>query len=210
MKLADKLMRLREPVPKEMISFKTLKGNKIEYIAWVDICEILDSCCGADGWAWDVTDFKQIGDNLTLIGKLTVYADDGWRTMAATGCESINCSSYGDPSSNAEAMALRRAAAKLGVARNLWKKGSKADAGSRERWQKKGKPRSIDEDWKANGLKYYITQGLSRQEAESLVTQSKSKQELMEVGRLALQEKHNQTKEVLTAYENPPKNHGRM
>lgn len=185
MNLAQKLENLRQPIPKSMISFKKLKGNKIEYISWIDICQLLDSCCGLDGWSWEICDTKQIGDNLTLVGKLTVYADDGHRSMSATGCESINCSSYGDPSSNAEAMAFRRAAAKLGLARNLWKKGANLEV--------------TNEQWRANGLKYYVQRGLTHEEAQNLVKQSRNKQELMEVGRLAVQEKHSQRKEKMNA-----------
>ncbi|WLT40311.1 hypothetical protein NON20_24525 (plasmid) [Synechocystis sp. B12] len=36
-------------------------------------------------------------------------------TRQATGTEDIDCNSYGDPSSNAEAMALRRCCAKFGL-----------------------------------------------------------------------------------------------
>jgi hypothetical protein len=40
----------------------------------------------------------------------------------ATGQEEGDCGSYGDPSSNAESMALRRAAAKFGLALYLYDK----------------------------------------------------------------------------------------
>ena len=68
------------------------------------------------------TDTQQIGDRLTLTGSLTIHGDDRSLTRQATGTEDIDCSSYGDPSSNAEAMALRRCCAKFGLGRDLWRK----------------------------------------------------------------------------------------
>lgn len=47
---------------------------------------------------------------------------DGSFSREATGCELLDCGSYGDPVSNAEAMAFRRAAAKFGLGRSLYDK----------------------------------------------------------------------------------------
>jgi hypothetical protein len=45
--------------------------------------------------------------------------------MMATGSEKLNCNSFGDPSSNSEAMALKRSASKFGLARSLYEKEEK-------------------------------------------------------------------------------------
>ncbi|MGC9506191.1 hypothetical protein [Baaleninema sp.] len=47
---------------------------------------------------------------------------DGMVVRHATGTEELNCNSYGDPSSNAESMAFRRAAAKFGLGLYLYQK----------------------------------------------------------------------------------------
>jgi hypothetical protein len=122
MKISEILENLKKPVPKQYLSAKTIKGNKITYIAWYDLAEILDNTAGIGQWDWEIKDISQIGDNLTLIGSLTIYGSDRQLTMMATGTESINCSGYGDPSSNAEAMAMRRCCAKFGLGRDLWRK----------------------------------------------------------------------------------------
>ena len=122
MKLTEILERLRQPVPSELISYKTIKGKRIDFISWVDICRLLDERAGLAGWSWQINDVRQVGTRLTMIGCLTIYGDDRSLTMMATGCEELDCSSYGDPSSNAEAMSLRRSASKMGLARDLWKK----------------------------------------------------------------------------------------
>ncbi|MEL4897978.1 Rad52/Rad22 family DNA repair protein [Crocosphaera sp. Alani8] len=125
MKLIDILRNLAQPIPKDSISEKTLKGTKIEYISWYDLCDLLDEHCGIDGWEWSVKDVTQISNRLTLTGVLTIYGDDKSLTRMATGTEDVDCSSYGDPSSNAEAMALRRCCSKFGLGRDLWRKKSK-------------------------------------------------------------------------------------
>ena len=122
MKLTEILERLRQPVPCELISYKTIKGNRIDYISWVDICRLLDDRAGLARWSWKIKEVRQIGNRLTMVGCLTIYGEDRSLTMMATGSEDLDCSSYGDPSSNAEAMSLRRSASKMGLARDLWKK----------------------------------------------------------------------------------------
>ncbi|MGK7881119.1 MAG: Rad52/Rad22 family DNA repair protein [Crocosphaera sp.] len=128
MNLIDILRSLAQPVPKDLISQKTLKGNKIDYIAWYDLCDLLDDHCGIDGWEWSVKDVNQISNRLTLTGILTIHGEDKSLTRMATGTEDVNCSSYGDPSSNAEAMALRRCCCKFGLARDLWRKENKSNS----------------------------------------------------------------------------------
>lgn len=127
MKLIDILRSLAQPVPRDCISHKTLKGNKIDYIAWYDLCDLLDDHCGIDGWEWCVKDVNQISNRLTLTGILTIHGEDKSLTRMATGTEDVDCSSYGDPSSNAEAMALRRCCSKFGLGRDLWRKEIKSN-----------------------------------------------------------------------------------
>jgi len=122
MKLSEILTRLHEPIPSSLISQKRLKGSVIDYVAWFDLADLLDERCGFDGWEWKVSDVMQVGNRLTLTGTLTVYGDDKSLSRDATGCEDVDCSSFGDPSSNSEAMALRRCCAKFGLGRDLWRK----------------------------------------------------------------------------------------
>ncbi len=122
MQLSEILESLRQPVPSELISYKTIKGNRIDYISWTTLTDLLDERAGLGGWSWKIKEIQQVGNRLTMIGCLTIYGEDRSLTMMATGSEDIEVSSYGDPSSNAEAMSLRRSASKMGLARDLWKK----------------------------------------------------------------------------------------
>lgn len=152
MTLTEILERLKQPVPKDLISQKDTysKGKKtgeVDYIAWYDLTEILDNRCGLGNWEWVVKDVNQVGNNLTLIGVLTIHGEDRQLTMMATGTESINCSGYGDPSSNAEAMALRRCCAKFGLGRDLWRKDNKPNRTNRTKSKPTGKGEITREEW---------------------------------------------------------------
>jgi len=121
-KIAEIIKRLKEDVPTELISSKKVGNSKIDYISWFDYCDLLDERCGIGYWSWEIKQTTISDNRLFLIGKLTIIGDDRSLSQDATGTEILNCSSYGDPSSNSEAMALRRACAKFGLARYLWNK----------------------------------------------------------------------------------------
>lgn len=122
MQLQSMLLALAEPVPPEFISKRKQTGQCILYIAWYDLISLLQQRAGIDGFSWAITDTKQVGERFVMTGRLTIYGEDGSRSMDATGQEVLKCTSYGDPSSNAEAMALRRACAKFGLGLVLWQK----------------------------------------------------------------------------------------
>lgn len=145
MLLAEILESLREPIAPQFISQKkTFKNKKptgsVDYVAWYDLADLLDDLCGLGGWEWLIIDTQQIGNRLTLTGSLTIHGEDRSLTRQATGTEDIDCSSYGDPSSNAEAMALRRCCAKFGLGRDLWRKNKPQPLQMGQRQQREKQP----------------------------------------------------------------------
>lgn len=72
-------------------------------------------------WEWKIRTIYA-GNRFVVEGSLTIYGSDGNLTREATGTELSDVDSYGDPTSNAEAMALRRCCAKFGVGLDLWEK----------------------------------------------------------------------------------------
>lgn len=113
--------KLSRPLPPSLLSQKVLKGNKIPYLTWHTAIRILNKYC--PGWEWKIKDCLLSAERLFLIGELSIPTkDSGFVTRAATGTEDLNCSNYGDPSSNAESMAFRRAAAKFGLGLYLYQK----------------------------------------------------------------------------------------
>ena len=133
MNIAQIISRLKQPVDPNLISQKKVGGKIIDYISWFGYCNLLDERVGLGNWEWSIVNMTTTDNRLFITGKLTIYGDapqsgtGGERSVSqmATGTEILNCNSYGDPSSNAEAMALRRACAKFGLARNLWRKEEK-------------------------------------------------------------------------------------
>ena len=111
---------LSRPLPASMLRTKTIKGNKITYLSWFDANRILSKYC--PGWTWEITKFEISSDRVFLVGRLTIPTSEGNVYREASGTESLNCSSYGDPSSNAESMAFRRACAKFGLGLYLYDK----------------------------------------------------------------------------------------
>lgn len=95
-------------------------GFKVDYIPWHKAINALNKYC--PGWHWEITKVQPIGDHLVIVGRLTIETADGTVYREATGTERLDCSDYGDPSSNAESMALRRAAAKFGLGLYLYDK----------------------------------------------------------------------------------------
>lgn len=122
MKLNQILTKLQKPIDSSYIKTKPVGGSAISFVSWFDYCSLLDERIGADSWQWEITNIVTTDDRLILTGKLTILGEDKSAVRMATGTEKLNCSSYGDPSSNAESSALRRTCAKFGLGRALWQK----------------------------------------------------------------------------------------
>lgn len=133
---AKTVEKLSRPIPAGLLKTKSKGGNSIPFLPWHRACGILDKY--APGWEYRVTNthtttgtvaYDKAGnsilggnDCLVLTVEMTLHFSDGDVTRAATGHEPLSTSGYGDPSSNAESMALRRAASKFGLGRHLYEK----------------------------------------------------------------------------------------
>jgi hypothetical protein len=122
------LADLQKLIPKRFIKSKTLKGQCIDFVSWYSYIRLLEFY--APGFSWQVCTHYS-GDSLrpafgyrTVIeGRLTLPAAEGNFIREATGTEDNEIDSWSDPSSNAEAMVLRRCCAKFGLGLHLWEKG---------------------------------------------------------------------------------------
>ena len=132
--LREILQALSRPLPPKMLETKNLKGQKITFLSWKYIPPILDKYCR--GWCWEIRSVNTTSDRIFLVGRLTIPTADGLVWREATGTEMLKEVktdkltgemiereiAYGDPSSNAESMAFRRACAKFGLGLYLYKK----------------------------------------------------------------------------------------
>jgi hypothetical protein len=98
---------------------KTMGGKEITYIPCYHATSILDFY--APGWSYMVR-LEHIAGKVACIASITIPAKEGPITREATGSEEDGKSGFGDPFSNSESMALRRAAAKFGLGRYLYNK----------------------------------------------------------------------------------------
>jgi hypothetical protein len=123
---------LSRPLPPKILETKKLGGAKITFISWKYLPIILDKYCR--GWCWEIRNIVTTDDRLFLVGRLTIPTADGIIFREATGTEMLKEYktdrvtgeviereiAYGDPSSNAESMAFRRACSKFGLGLYLY------------------------------------------------------------------------------------------
>ena len=111
---------LQKPVAKRHLRTRKQGGKELTYISWYDAVKYLDHY--APGWNYEVRSMNSVGGKLILTIRLSVPCLEGVVYREATGQEEEETTSYGDSSSNAESMALRRAAAKFGLGLYLYDK----------------------------------------------------------------------------------------
>jgi len=136
------------PIPKSILKSRRQGSSNLTYIPWYRVNEILNKY--APGWTWEIVSIHTTADRLFLTGRLTIPAAEGNIYREGTGTELLKENkevwigekrnrrqlkdefdrpiteprelAYGDPSSNAESMAFRRAAARFGLGLYLYDK----------------------------------------------------------------------------------------
>lgn len=111
---------LKRELPPTLLKTRKQGDAIITYIDWHTVNRILDKY--APGWSWEIKTMQLSADRIFLVGRLTIPAADGLFVRESTGTETLTDFGYGDPSSNAEAMCFRRAAAKFGLGLYLYEK----------------------------------------------------------------------------------------
>jgi hypothetical protein len=118
--LVEILADLRKEIPASLLKTKTIKGTAITYIPWHKVVDILDWF--APGWTQEIRSIHGSGAQTIVTMRLTIPAAEGDVYREAAGIETEEVTGYGDTSSNASAMALRRCAAMFGVGKYLYNK----------------------------------------------------------------------------------------
>jgi hypothetical protein len=109
---------LSKPIAQKHLRKRRQGGKEILYLAWHDAVKYLDHY--AAGWCYEIRSIDSIGGKLILTIRLSIPSLEGIVFREATGQEDEELESYGNSSSNAESMALRRAAAKFGLGLYLY------------------------------------------------------------------------------------------
>lgn len=122
--LAEIIADLTKPIAARHLKQKTKGGRAMDFIPWYHAVKYLDLY--APGWCYEVRNTVWNNEGrLTLTARISIPCLEGLIYREATGTEEEPEEGermYGDPSSNAESMALRRAAAKFGLGLYLYNK----------------------------------------------------------------------------------------
>lgn len=118
--ITEILADLSKPIPGKYLAQRKQGGTSLTYLPWYNATKLLDRC--APGWDYSISNIHTTSDRVLITVRITLRAAEGDFSREASGTELLSCGSYGDPSSNAESMALRRAAAKFGLALYLYDK----------------------------------------------------------------------------------------
>ena len=125
--ISDVISDLSKPIKARHLKKKIRGGQVLDFIPWYHAVKYLD--LHAPGWSYEVRNTVWNSESrLVLTVRLTIPCLEGLVYREATGTEEEPEEGermYGDPSSNAESMALRRAAAKFGLGLYLYNKDRK-------------------------------------------------------------------------------------
>jgi hypothetical protein len=115
---AEIIEDLSKDIPQRFLSERKQGGKTLNYISWHDAVKLFELY--APGWEKQVVKFEQYHDWIFMIVKVTIHASDCSVSREASGLEKLDKDSWGDPSSNAESMAVRRAFANFGLGLYLY------------------------------------------------------------------------------------------
>lgn len=128
--LRDIIADLRKPIHATHLGQKTQGGRSITFLPWYYAVKYLDLY--APGWQYEIMDISHYPAGMDKDGvqtgkiavrvRLSIPTADGVFFREAIGNEDDDKDGYGDPFSNSEAQALRRAAAKWGLGLYLYDK----------------------------------------------------------------------------------------
>ena len=116
--IRDIVKDLSKPIAGKHLRKRRQGGKEISYLAWHDAVKYLDHF--APGWCYEIRTIESVAGKLIMIVRLSIPSSEGVVYREATGQEDETLDSYGDSSSNAESMALRRASAKFGLGLSLY------------------------------------------------------------------------------------------
>jgi hypothetical protein len=111
---------LSKPISERHLRQRQQGGKPITFIEWHTAVKYLDHF--APGWSFEIRSVQQVGALCVVVARINVVCVEGYVYREATGTEPLDNKGYGDPGSNAEAMALKRAASKFGLGLSLYEK----------------------------------------------------------------------------------------
>jgi len=114
----DIIKDLSKPIPQKFLEKKQKGGRDIFFISWHNATKLLDHY--ANGWCFEVKAIDNVAGKINFTVRIGIPCLEGMVWRDSTGNEEEDKDSYGDAFTNSESQALRRAAAKFGLGRDLY------------------------------------------------------------------------------------------
>ncbi|KAK9748938.1 hypothetical protein RND81_02G091700 [Saponaria officinalis] len=118
--LSEILKQLNKKVPDKLIRVRSDDGFSMNYIPWHIVNRIMNLY--APEWTGEVRSitYSPDGKSVSVVYRVTLHGTDAEISRESTGTVSVDDKGYGDPVQKAEAMAFRRACARLGLGLHLY------------------------------------------------------------------------------------------
>lgn len=121
--IGDILADLQKPIPDRLLEQKPAtrarNAQMLTYCPWHRVQRILNHYTGGF-CSYEVRERTLTDEYILMTVRITIHAEEGDFVRDGTGLERLDVSNYGDPQSNAESMAFRRAAARFGLGLHLY------------------------------------------------------------------------------------------
>ncbi|XP_039138598.1 DNA repair RAD52-like protein 1, mitochondrial [Dioscorea cayenensis subsp. rotundata] len=118
--LSEVLRELNKKVPDSVIKVRTEDNFATKYVPWHIVNRIMN--LHAPEWSGEVRNivYSPDGKSVSVVYRVTIYGTDAEIYRESSGTASVEDAGYGDPVQKAEAMAFRRACARLGLGLHLY------------------------------------------------------------------------------------------
>jgi hypothetical protein len=116
--IVETLTELSRPVDRRHVRTRRQGGREISYLPWPVICRCLHH--RAPGWSWTLVSVSEIGEWVSVTGRLTVPCSDGVLSWDAVASEPLSHAGFAPPIETAASSALRRAAGLCLLGLELW------------------------------------------------------------------------------------------
>lgn len=117
--LAEILADLARPLPNRFLSQRRQGGQQIPYLTWYHANKLMDYFTGG-GWEGSVVNLHAQSNDVFVVYRITIHAQEGAFGREATGSERLDNNSWGEAIAKAESQAFRRACARWGLALYLY------------------------------------------------------------------------------------------
>ncbi|XP_078182311.1 cobalt ion binding protein [Carex rostrata] len=119
--LSEVLKKLNMKIPDSLIcTYVEKNGVSLRYVPWHTLNRLLN--LHAPEWSGEVRSivYSPEGNKVSVVYRVTLHGTDSEIYREATGTSCVDDTTFGDPVQKAEAMAFRRACARLGLGLQLY------------------------------------------------------------------------------------------